>query len=122
MRAFLESFSYAARGVSIALKEHNMRIHAVVTLFVVIMADYFKISRDDWCWVIGCIALVAALETTNTAIERACNLVDEIAGLGIDLRIRNIKDIAAGAVLIVSIASAVIGVLIFAPYVLKELT
>ena len=56
--------------------------------------------------------MVLAAEAFNTAIERLVNLVSTdyhpIAG--------DVKDIAAGAVLICAIFAAIIGLIIFVPY------
>ena len=63
--------------------------------------------------IVGCIGGVLAAEAFNTAIERLVNLVSPqwhpIAG--------EVKDIAAGAVLITAIAAAIIGLMIFIPYI-----
>jgi diacylglycerol kinase len=50
----------------------------------------------------------------NTAMEQLCNIVMPLQHPVIKI----IKDMAAAAVLIVSIASAVIGIIIFSPKVL----
>ncbi|MCU0353219.1 MAG: diacylglycerol kinase family protein, partial [Cytophagales bacterium] len=55
------------------------------------------------------IGLVWAAEAVNTAIER---LVDFVSP-GHDPRAGAVKDIAAGAVLIISIAAAVVGCIVF---------
>ena len=73
---------------------------------------YFNISTVEWCIVLLCFAMVLAAEAFNTAIERLVNLVSPdyhtLAG--------DVKDIAAGAVLICAIAAAIIGVIVFIPY------
>jgi diacylglycerol kinase (ATP) len=59
--------------------------------------------------------MVLAAEGFNTAIERLVDLVSPdyhpIAG--------DVKDVAAGAVLICAIAAAIIGAIIFTPYFLN---
>lgn len=61
--------------------------------------------------------VVLAAEGFNTAIERLVNLVsperNPIAG--------DVKDIAAGSVLICAIVAAIVGIIIFMPYVLAVL-
>jgi diacylglycerol kinase (ATP) len=56
--------------------------------------------------------MVLAAEGFNTAIERLVDLVSPdfhpVAG--------DVKDVAAGAVLICAIAAAIIGMIIFIPY------
>ncbi len=59
-------------------------------------------------------ALVFALEGMNTAIEMLCDEVTEERKESI----RKVKDVAAGAVLIGAIFAAVVGVIIFYPYLI----
>ena len=73
---------------------------------------YLSIAAIEWCILLLCIALVIGLELVNTALE---NLVDLVT------RERNplagkVKDIAAGAVLVVSIITVIIGLIIFRKY------
>lgn len=63
-----------------------------------------------WCMLIGCITAVLAAELFNSAIEILCRVLDvERLPNG-----RAPLDIAAGAVLAVSIGAALIGAIIFA--------
>lgn len=112
----MKSFTYAWKGLgSFISKEHNAWIHTVLTVMVVILGFTFSITRMEWIVVVLCIALVLAAEAFNTAIERLVNLVspqqNKLAG--------DVKDIAAGAVLICAIGAAIIGCIIFLPYVVR---
>ena len=62
------------------------------------------------------IALVLAAEALNTAVEQACNAITREHNPAI----KAAKDVAAGAVLIAAIASALIGASIFAPHFLSK--
>ena len=63
----------------------------------------------EWCILILCIGVVLAAEAINTAIEKLSDHVSpEYSPF-----IKDAKDLAAGAVLNLSVASAIIGVLIF---------
>ena len=108
----LKSFTYAGKGLkSFIRKEHNAWIHAIATVLVIVMGIVFGISQMEWVAIILCIGVVFAAEAFNTAIERLVNLVspehNPIAG--------DVKDIAAGAVLICAIAAAIVGGMIFIP-------
>ena len=76
---------------------------------------HFGITSTEWCIVILCFGIVLAAEGFNTAIERLVDLVSPdyhpIAGA--------VKDIAAGAVLLCAIASAIVGTIIFLPYLMN---
>lgn len=94
-----------------AAEEHNGWIHAGATVLVIAASIYFKLSADEWRWIILAIALVWLAETLNTAIER---LADAIT-LEPNENIGHAKDIAAGAVLAAAAIAVVIGSTIFLP-------
>lgn len=109
----LASLQHAARGVALmARTQHNARIHLIATLLVVALGWWLRISTPDWRWLVLAIALVWAAEAMNTAFEYLCNVVSPEFGP----MVRNAKDIGAGAVLICSAGAAVLGVLVFLPY------
>lgn len=111
----IKSFGYAFKGIaSLIRKEHNAWIHCTAIVLVTISGFYFGLTLTEWCIVVLCFGIVLAAEGFNTAIERLVDLVSPdfhpIAG--------DVKDIAAGAVLICAIAAAIIGGIIFIPYIL----
>lgn len=114
----LDSVGYALKGIMKTFTmEKNFRIESIIMCLVVIAGFLLKISRGDWMIAIFCFSSVMCLEIVNTALERLCDKVT----MEKDAAIGSIKDIAAGAVLISSIASAIIGGIIFIPYILKLL-
>ena len=112
----IKSFGYAFKGIaSLLKKEHNAWIHCMAIVVVTSYGFYFHITPTEWCIVVLCFGIVLAAEGFNTAIERLVDLVSPgfhpIAG--------DVKDVAAGAVLICAIASAIVGAIIFIPYFLN---
>lgn len=110
----LRSFGYAFKGLLTALNEQqSLKIHAAATVIVVLLGFNYAISAIEWCILLIMIALVIAAELINTAIENLTDLVTKeqnpLAG--------KVKDIAAAAVLVLSIVSVIVGILIFAKYV-----
>jgi diacylglycerol kinase len=105
------SFVYALRGIFYCIRyERNMRIHIAATVLVTIAAKIFcDFSRTEWCVLILTCALVMSLEAINTAIER---LTDEVSP-EYSRFAKIAKDVAAGAVLIASIAAVIIGIILF---------
>ena len=95
--------------------QHNAWIHAGVTLIVLVAAFRFRVSAADWCWIILAISIVWTAEALNTAFE----LLADAASPEFHPLVRDAKNVAAGAVLITALAAAVIGGLIFWPYVAK---
>lgn len=115
----LKSFRYAWAGVMTFIRtEHNARLHLLAALAVVVSGLYFEISRIEWIIIVLCVGLVFTAEAFNTAIEYLCNVVHP----EFNLTIKKVKDIAAGAVLIAAISSAVVGGLIFIPYLMRAMS
>ncbi len=116
LKARLDSFRYAFKGIADLFRNTpNARIHLFVTCCVLIAGFFFGISRIEWCIIILCIALVLAAEAANTAIEYLTDLVSPeyhpLAG--------KTKDAAAAAVLLAAIGAAIVGIIIFAPYLVE---
>ena len=115
IKARLASFKNAWRGVTVFVRqEHNAWIHCIMTVLVIIAGLLFYISTTEWIAVFFAIGLVLASEAINSAIERLSDVVQPEK----DERIRDIKDISAGAVFICAITAAIIGVIIFLPKLL----
>ncbi len=109
-----KSFAYAFSGIRrVALRERNFRLHLAAATVVFVCGVVFRITFVEWGVVFLAIGMVLSLEVVNTCIETLCDLVKpDKHGT-----IRRIKDMAAGAVLIASLASAATGLVIFGPYV-----
>lgn len=114
----IKSFSYAFAGLKVLFKEeHNARIHAVATLLVVAAGILFRITAGEWIAVVLCIGMVISAEAVNSSIERCADFVKQER----DDRKRDIKDLGAAAVLVCAIAAAVVGCIIFIPYLVQWL-
>ncbi len=112
--ARLRSFRYAFAGVRLLLREeHNARIHATITVLVVVAGIVLRVSPVEWGVLVICIGMVLAAEAFNSAIERICDYLTTEH----DDRIRDIKDLAAGAVLLCAIAAAIVGLIVFVPHI-----
>ncbi len=112
----LRSFGYAWKGIRCCVgKEQNLSFHLIVTVLTIIAGFLLDITRTDWMIVILCIGVVIAAELFNTAIEKLVDLVSPerhpIAG--------QVKDIAAGAVLLCAATAAIIGLIVFIPYLTR---
>jgi diacylglycerol kinase (ATP) len=106
----INSFKYALRGIWLLLStERNFKIHFLALILVVSAGLYFSINTYEWLSVLLISAIVMGLEGINSALEKLCDEVTENRKESI----RNIKDIAAGAVLIAALIAIVIAALIF---------
>ena len=111
----LKSFTFAWKGIlTCAGHEQNITFHLIAAIIVLAAGFCFGISRTEWMVVMLCIGTVIAAELFNSAIERLVDMVspewEKIAG--------EVKDVAAGAVLITAIAAAIVGMIVFLPYVI----
>lgn len=117
MKKRLLSFKYAFKGVRAAAAEANFRIHLAAAASVALLGYYLDISIAEWCAVLLCFGLVMSAEAMNSAVERLVDLVSP----GRHEKAGEIKDIAAGAVLITACAAALVGALIFVPRIIARL-
>ncbi len=111
--ARLRSFQYAFRGIAAMIRsQHNAWLHALASAIVITLGITFRITASDWCWLIVSIAIVWTAEALNTALE----FLADVASPEFHPKIRDAKDVAAGAVLIAAIAATAIGTIVFWPY------
>ncbi len=112
----LLSFKYAFRGIGFMIQtQHNARIHLIATIIVIFLGVTLKVSLTEWCLLIFAIGIVLSSELFNTSIEFLTDLLSP----EYQKKAGTVKDIAAGAVLISAIASAIIGLIVFLPRVIS---
>jgi diacylglycerol kinase len=111
-KPILQSFKFAFQGLAFAWDERNFKTHILSTIAVLILGFYCQVTTLEWIVLLLCIAAVLSLELLNTALEKLVDLVSPnkhpLAGMA--------KDLSAAAVLVFSIASAIVGLIIFYPY------
>ena len=107
-----DSFKHAFNGIKSAFTtEYHMVIHSYFAIAVIISGVLFQISYLEWLICLLLIGLVFTLELINTAIESIVNMITT----EYNFYAKVAKDTAAGAVLVMSIVSAIIGLIIFVP-------
>ena len=107
-----KSFTYAWSGIKELLRtEHNTWVHLFLTIIAVILALVFNISIGEWTALIICMTMVWTAEIFNTCIEKLLDFISTDR----HPQIKNIKDMAAAAVLMASWAAIIIGAIIFIP-------
>jgi diacylglycerol kinase len=113
IKKHLKSYVFAFRGIGLALRlEVNMTLHLIATLVIVGTNYILNVDRADWLFTLMLIGVVWMAEIFNTAIEK---LADRVTQNNDDL-IRQAKDLAAGAVLVICIVAVVCAVIIYYPY------
>jgi diacylglycerol kinase (ATP) len=109
----IRSFRHAIRGIWRMIEcQHNAWIHASATVLVIVAGLFSQLSRGEWCWIVLAISIVWTAEALNTAFE----FLADAASPEFSSMVRDAKDVAAGAVLITAISSAMIGAFIFLPH------
>jgi diacylglycerol kinase (ATP) len=88
-------------------REKTFRAHCLFAAAAIAVAAALRVGPIWWALVMLCIALVFALEAMNSALEYAIDRLHP----DIHDEIRCAKDAAAGAVLLASIGTAMVGAL-----------
>jgi diacylglycerol kinase len=112
LKRLKKSFGYAWEGMKLVWSsEQNFRIHTAAAFVAAALGVILSVSVTEWIIIILLIFGMMALETMNTAIEKAVDLVTpEYNPLA-----KASKDLASAAVLLYAIGSFIIGCIIFIP-------
>jgi diacylglycerol kinase (ATP) len=114
----LRSVRFAVAGIRTMLaSQHNAWVHAGASAAVVIAGFIFRLDRAEWCMLILAMMAVWTAEALNTAFEFLC----DVASPEFHPMVAKSKDVAAGAVLLSAIGSAVVAMIVFGPHVLRML-
>jgi diacylglycerol kinase len=117
-RRWRDKFREAIRGVKLGVRGHSsFFVHFFFAVLALTAAVALECSIIEWCLVVGCIGLVMTAELFNSAVETLFHGLDAEC----KSRIHGCLDIAAGAVLIAGLTSAVIGLLVFGRHILMIL-
>ena len=115
-RTLVASMDFAITGIITAFKEErNMRKHMVSAVLASIAGAVFRISAIEWLFLLLAIFLVITFEIINSAIE---NVVDLASNYHFSMLAKNAKDMAAGAVLVISGYAVLTGLIIFVPKII----
>ncbi len=114
MRIFTK-FHVAFKGITYFFKSgSSVKIELLLAVASILGGWYLSITPLEWTIIILCIGLVLAAEAFNTCIEHILDFIHpeqhEMVG--------KIKDVAAAAVLILSLTALSIGAIIFFPKLL----
>ena len=118
-QGLFSTFKNAGRGVRLSLKaERNVRIHIVAAILVIVFALILKMSLTKICILILAISNVMVVEFINTSLEFGLDAVfhnkySRLVGFA--------KDVSAGAVIVASFFSAIIGIILFGSEIIKRL-
>ena len=101
-------FKNAFDGTKMILSDRSILIQFVLAILTIIVGYILKLTYVEWFAVILCIIIVICLEIMNTIIEKLCDLYST----EYDERIKTIKDMSAGMVLISCIGAVIVATMI----------
>jgi len=112
LKRLIKSFVYAFHGLRMMIwQEQNGKIHLIAILAVVVAGLYFQLSFPEWIAIVIVSGGVFTAEAFNTSIETLSNTISP----EYNKNIKQVKDFAAGAVLIASLTAIIVGLIIFLP-------
>lgn len=117
IKKFIKSVGYAFEGIKHGYTAgQNIIIMTFLAFLALILGFIFRIEKMEFIVILLLIGIILPLELINTAIEAAIDLHDgdKRSTFG-----KVAKDCAAGALTIASIVAAVIGLVIFIPYIIE---
>ncbi len=109
--AFFRKFLYAFRGIGSSLREESsLVVHFICTAVVFILGGILHEGMHyyDWIILVICMLVLISGELINTAIE---NLTDMVS-FKFSYNAKKIKDVAAAAMLILSIMSIIVSLMV----------
>jgi diacylglycerol kinase (ATP) len=111
---WVESLGFCIEGILHGFKtEKHIRYHFVIAFAALIVSLIFKLPALEFALLAVSVVLLLFAEMVNTAIEEVVNLVEE----NYNVRAKNAKDLAAGAVLVSSAALTIVVFIIFSKYI-----
>jgi len=119
MWKFRDAVHHALEGIGFAFtNERSLRYQFAIFLIAIVAGLYFQISSDEFLAILLISCLVFSLELINTAIEKS---MDIIGNGEYSEKIKIVKDISAGAVLLAACFAAFVGITIFLPRLMELL-
>jgi len=113
----IRSVGFALKGTLLLIRtEASIKVQFFIAIVMTAAGFLFDISATEWCIQILTIAVIMGIEGLNTGVEKVSDYIQP----EFDKKIGFIKDISAGAVMIVSIAATIIGLIIYLPKILQS--
>lgn len=109
-----KSFGNAFRGIfGMMRSERNFQLHILALIINLFLIVFLRLNYTDAAPILMVCFAVMSAEILNTAIEKICDFIQP----EFDERIKFIKDISAGAVMLMAILAVVVGFLIYPKYI-----
>jgi diacylglycerol kinase len=113
---FLKSFSNALRGIgTVWREERNFRIQIFAGVSVILLSFILSLSIIEKSILVLLVIIILSLEMLNSILERFIDVLKP----RVHSYVKDVKDIAAGAVLVSSLGALTVGIIIFYPHILS---
>jgi diacylglycerol kinase len=117
-RPWVEKFRCAFRGTWWGIRgQRSFVVHFAFAAAVLACAAGFRVSKQEWCLLLLCMALVWGAEMFNSALENLAKAISEREHVQLGVAL----DISSGAVLVAALGAAAVGTVIFLDHLAKTL-
>ncbi len=111
-----KSFGFAFSGIFHAIRENiNFRLQCYVGAGALLAGKILEVSRFEMIVIFVLVLIVVSAEMVNSSLEEMTDLITTEHRQEAKIA----KDVAAGMVLLVSFGAAIVGAVIFIPYLLR---
>lgn len=108
-RTWGRKFGDSFRGLAQGCRDPSFYVHFAMALSVVAVGLALRVSAIEWCLLVLSIAVVLAAELFNTALETLAKAIDQQFNPHLEAGL----NMASGAVLLVSLGAAFVGIVVF---------
>ena len=109
MKLFKDKFKYAFRGLKLGLKDKSICIQFFFMFLAIVLGFISQFDLEKWCILLLCCMSIVTFEFINTVIEKIVDFIHP----EYHEKIKDIKDMSAGFVLLASMIVLIIGILLF---------
>ncbi|KID42620.1 diacylglycerol kinase family protein [Fructilactobacillus fructivorans] len=116
---FIQAFGHAYDGIKwVFIHERNFKFDMACAVITMGLGFILRIRLEQFMWLLTAIILVLVGEILNTVVER---IMDFMSDHHYDERVKVIKDVAAGGVVLTAIFAIVVGLFVFVPKIIELL-
>ncbi len=113
-KELLKSIYHASQGIKYVFLQQSFLLMFLIAIGTLILGFWLQIFYFEWLIIIFLIGSILSLEILNTVLEKTLDFLEPY----ISDKIRMIKDLIAGAVLIACLTALILGFIIFIPKIL----
>jgi len=116
-KRLFKSVNHAFHGIKYTFSQQSFFLMFLIAIGTLALGFWLRISYFEWLIIIFLIGSILSLEMLNTVLEKTLDFLEPY----ISDKIRMIKDLIAGAVLIACLTAFILGFIIFLPKILIKI-